>query len=125
MFDSAHRETVLGSTRNSEATSPGVISSSSSIVLGMFLTVHAASDVRNELDVSIVCATVIGVIGLPEEKKSYYWIVIFREGDKLYTYYRTMAEMAERIGDSYARTKQWPWRMWVIADGVCMTVEIK
>lgn len=52
-----------------------------------------------------------------DEDEKYHWFVIFRKGEKPYSYlYRTIGHMTDVIQRSYERTGSYPHRMWVIVN---------
>lgn len=64
------------------------------------------------LDVCRDCAKVTGVTD--DDQVARYWTMVFRRGEKPYTYLRTEAEMVDIVRRSFAKNHVYPYRLWVI-----------
>lgn len=60
-----------------------------------------------------------------DDQEQAYWIVVFVEGEKPYTYNRrTEQQMIDMVKANFAKKHVFPWRVWVIENGEMVKVTI-
>lgn len=53
-----------------------------------------------------------------------WWVVLFEEGGRLYTYNRTREDMTSYISERFNVRGELPYRIWAIIDGEMQKVEM-